>query len=238
MYISIVMPAYNEEANIKQTVESCIEVLKGIPGEHEVVVTDDGSLDDTGKILKKLQKNYENLKITENKPNKGYGAALRKAVLASSGHLIVSIDSDGQFDIKELPLLLSQWETNMDILSGYRKAKKDSWVKVVGDRCMNRMIRLLFQVPYKDTNCAFKIYKGDMLRNMNLEARGFQIPTEIILKAHAKRMNISEAPVGHRERKGGVSALTPLKTAMGMAVFLCYLRIKICLYRRNILRDV
>ena len=238
MRISVVMPAYNEEETIEKTVRLCFEVLSEFPGNHEVVVTNDGSKDGTGEVLERLCQEYPMLIVAQNNPNQGYGAALTKAMECSSGDVVASIDSDGQFDIRELGRLLNGFDGATDILTGYREAKQDSFVKVYGDRVMNFIIRLMFGVGFRDTNCAFKLYRGDVIRTMNLEARGFQIPTEIILKADVLKMRIKELPVSHRQRDGGQSALAPFKTAVSMLVFLLYLRFKISLYRRNIIRSL
>jgi glycosyltransferase involved in cell wall biosynthesis len=238
MRISVVMPAYNEEKNIEKTVRYCFETLGAMTDDSEVVVIDDGSKDKTGEILKTLQNEFSGLKTATNKPNQGYGAALARAIKASSGDIVVTIDSDGQFDIEDARRMLSVFDEASDMLTGYRTDKKDSVVKVVGDRIMNRLIRLMFRVPYKDTNCALKIFRGELVRSMTLEATGFQLPTEIVLKGHAFGWKILEMPVTHIERKEGSSSLAPLKTAWQMMVFLVYLRKKIALFKKGILRSL
>ncbi|MCD4652407.1 glycosyltransferase family 2 protein [bacterium] len=238
MKISVVMPAYNEAANIENTVSYCFDVLTGLSDEVEVVVTNDGSKDETGTILGKLKSKYPGLVVLENNPNQGYGAALTKAFYASTGDVVVSLDSDGQFDIADTKEMLPLLTGDVDIVSGYRKAKKDSLFKIVADRIMNRMIRIMFGVSDKDTNCALKLYKGEVIRSMNLEARGFQLPTEIVLKAHATGLKVIEAPVNHQARPGGQSSLAPIKTGWSMFVFLLYLRRKISLYRSGVLRSL
>ena len=154
------MPAYNEEDTIEQTVRLCFDTLAAFPGNHEVVVTNDGSRDNTGQILMRLQQEFPLLVVAQNNPNQGYGAALAKAIECSTGDLVVSMDSDGQFDITELDRLLSGFGEDTDILTGFREAKQDSYVKVYGDRIMNLMIRLMFGVRYRDTNCAYKTIPG------------------------------------------------------------------------------
>ncbi|MBN1355067.1 glycosyltransferase family 2 protein [bacterium] len=238
MRISVIMPAYNEQDNIRTTVQSCFQVLDEIPGDHEVVVTDDGSRDRTGEILAEMKQARPALAVETNDPNRGYGAALARAIRRSAGDIVVSIDSDGQFDISELKNLLDRFTANIDILTGYRISKRDTRVKVIADRIMNQMIRLMFGVRFRDTNCAFKLYRGEVIRRMNLEASGFQIPTEIVLKGHAMGLNIGETPVQHFNRSGGSSTLTPVRTAVRMVAFLVYLRLKISLYRRKILRSL
>ncbi len=238
MRISIVMPAYNEENNIKKTVSRCLDILSGIQGDHEVIIVNDGSRDDTGRILSEIVRDDNRVVVLENSPNQGYGAAMARAMMKSSGDIVVSIDSDGQFDIGDLPTLLPQFTSETDVLTGYRRMKKDTLFRVIGDRIMNLMIRCMFHVPFKDTNCALKLYRGSFLRSMNLEARGFQLPTEIVLKAHFMGKSVREAPVHHRLRAGGTSTLAPIKTAWQMFVFLLYLRIKASIYQHGIIGNL
>jgi len=238
MKISVVMPAYNEAANIEETICKCFETLSLLTDDAEVVVTNDGSRDETGAVLAEMKTRYPRLVVIENNPNQGYGAALGRAIYSSTGDVVISLDSDGQFDISDTRDLLPLLKDDVDIVAGYRKAKKDSVFKVLADRIMNLMIRLMFNVRYKDTNCALKLYKGDVIRSMHLEARGFQLPTEIILKAHASGLNVIESPVNHQERSGGQSSLAPIKTGWQMFIFLLYLRRKIKLYRCGVLRSL
>jgi glycosyltransferase involved in cell wall biosynthesis len=238
MRISVVMPAYNEEANIEKTVISCFEELARHTTDSEVVVTNDGSKDSTPVILTALSAKYPSLKIETNTPNQGYGAALIKAIHASTGDIVVSIDSDGQFLITDLAELLPFLDESTDIVAGYRRQKKDSFARVYADRIMNLLIKIMFGVPFKDTNCALKIYKGTIIRNMPLEATGFQIPTEVVLKANALGYKIKEAPVNHCPRSGGKSGLAPVVTAIRMFVFLIYLKLKLVLFKKRIIRGL
>ncbi len=238
MRISVVMPAYNEEDVIEATVRNCFTVFRQNNIIGEVVVCNDGSRDRTPAILERLKDEFSALVVITHSPNQGYGAALADAIGASTGDLVVTIDSDGQFDIGELPELLGQMSDGTDILTGYRRAKRDSFIKVFADRVMNRMIRCAFGTPLKDTNCAFKVCRGDRIRAMPLEARGFQIPTEIVLKAPLLGFTVLEAPVTHSPRRGGRSSLATFRTALSMLKFLLYLRIKFGLFRQRVIRSL
>ncbi|UCD15132.1 MAG: glycosyltransferase family 2 protein [Candidatus Omnitrophota bacterium] len=233
--ISIVMPAFNEAQNIEETVRSCFSTLATLGIEGEVVVTDDGSVDDTLKILNSLAAEFPRLKVVNHEKNEGYGAALKDAVSSASGRYIVSIDSDGQFDIGEIPLLIEQKDRGFDIVSGYRKKKKDSLFKIIADRGLNIIVRIMFGVNYRDTNCAFKIYSPGVLDRIKIEARGYQAPTEILMKLHTLGYSIGQVGISHYAREKGKSALSPLVTIYKMFTFLLYLRLKIHLYRRKII---
>lgn len=233
--VSIVMPAFNEEANIAKTVHDCFVALQrfGIVG--EVVVTNDGSFDKTGEVLDILRKKFPDLKVITHKVNAGYGEALKDAVLGASGRYIISIDSDGQFDISELLVLIGEQKKGYDVVTGFRKKKQDTFFKRFSDRGLNLIIRLLFAVSYRDTNCALKLYSPGVLDKISIEARGYQAPTEILMKLHALGFKIGQVGISHFPREKGKSALRPMRTIYQMILFLLYLRLKLTLYKKRII---
>jgi len=236
--ISIVMPAYNEEANIEKTVLACHETLSRISGATEIVVTNDGSSDSTGEILEALMKRVPGLRVVNHERNMGYGAALKSAVSASTGEYIVTIDSDGQFDIGELPLLLEDNLNGVSIVTGYRKKKNDTPFRVFANKGLNVLITLLFGVRLKDINCAFRLYRKEALKSINIESRGYQAPSEIMIKLENLGYGVREVGVEHYARERGVSALRPLKAITQTTAFLLYLRMKTFLYKTGVLNSL
>lgn len=237
--MSIVMPAYNEEQNIEATVRKCAETLKsmGFDGNRgEIVVTNDGSKDRTPEVMKTLRNGVKNLVIVEHKVNMGYGAGLADAVAASRGRLVATIDSDGQFDVSELPKLLEKKSEGYDVVSGYRLGKKDSALKVVLDRGFRLLNVMIFGLRLKDPNCAFKLYDGELVRSLHFDAKGYQTPTELMVKVKSKGVRIGEVGVSHAHRVGGRSSLKPFTVAFETMFYLLYLKMKEKLYRANVIR--
>ena len=233
--ISIVMPAYNEEANIEGTVRRCMNTLALLNLEGEVVVTNDGSRDQTQSILERLQGEFPNLTVVSHEHNQGYGAGLQSAMRAAMGDVIVTLDSDGQFDISELPLFLELHRQGQQVISGYRRAKKDSPIRVFANQCLVWLTRAMFGLKLRDANTAFKLYEAKVIRNLNIESRGYQTPTEIMIKLTTQGLAIGEVGVTHAHREGGKSALGLFKTTYAMIMFLIYLRLKIYLYRAKMI---
>jgi len=236
--ISIVMPAYNEEQNIAATVQRCVQTLQELKLEGEVVVTNDGSADNTKNILAGLQKEFNNLLIVHHEKNMGYGAGLYDAIMAAHGEIIVTIDSDGQFDIKELPIFLVKHKEGFKVVTGFRKAKKDSFMKVFANRCLVCLTNIMFGLKLKDANTAFKLFDAQALRSIKIESRGYQTPTEIMVKLKTLGYPIAEVGVTHSFRQKGKSALGVIKTASDMFSFLVYLRMKVSLYRKRIINSL
>jgi dolichol-phosphate mannosyltransferase len=234
--ISVAAPCFNEAESIEAVVAEWDAVLSLVPRGSEIVLCNDGSSDGTGAILEKLCARYPRLRVVSFEQNGGYGRALSAAIDATRGEYVVTIDSDGQFDLRDAMGLLGELEDgDYDCVTGFRRAKQDSLFRVLADRGLNRLVRLMFGIRLRDTNCALKVAKGDVLRGLRIEARGYPTPTEILLRLHAKGCRLGEAGVAHRERAGGASKLHPWRTAWAMFRFLCYLRRKLKLFRARII---
>lgn len=236
-FLSITAPAYNERENIEQVILAWESVFQrdGIVG--EIVIGDDGSTDGTKNLLRQLQTQYDNLVVVDHSTNHGYGHALSSAMRQASGEYILTIDSDGQFDAGEYKLLLAEMDKGYDVVTGYRTGKKDSVVRVLADRVLNLMIRALFRLRFRDTNCALKLFKRDIARNLVIEARGYPTPTELLVRAQTLGYHIGETGISHFERTGGVSKLKAFRTSWQMLLFLAYLKYKQALFRANILNE-
>lgn len=234
---SICMPAYNEERNIEKTVRDSFAAIRAAGSKGEVCVCNDASKDRTGEILAKLTGEFgDGLVVVTHAPkNEGYGRALSDAIRASSGEWVATIDSDGQFDISQLPELAAKISEGIGFVAGYRERKKDSVVRVVADRGLNTLVRMMFGVRHRDTNCAFKLVRGDLLRSLNIESNGFSTPTEIVLKLHFSGARSVEAAVRHLRREEGKSKLKVIKVSSDFFAFLCYMRKKVNLYKRGII---
>lgn len=235
-YLSIVAPAYNEEMIIEEVIDEWEKFIKKDKINAEIVICNDGSKDRTKEILTSLQKRYANLIICENDPNRGYGYALYNAIKHTNGDLVMTLDSDGQFDIKEFnPLHKKLIEGKYDLVTGYRYRKRDSFVRVIADRGFNLLMRIIFGLKFKDTNCAQKLYLAKILKSITIEARGYPAPTEVIVKAVEKGAKIGEVGVMHYSRKKGVTKIKLLQTSIDVFKFLIYLRFKLHAYRRKII---
>ncbi len=233
--LSIIMPAYNEESNIETTIRAAHKVLAGMGVEGEIVVTNDGSRDRTQELLERLSGDYPNLVVVNHQKNLGYGAALKSAVQASKGEYVATIDSDGQFDISELPTFFAPHPNGNAVVTGYRKKKQDTAFRVAANRGLNMFITVLFGARLTDINCAFRVYRGDALRSINIESRGYQAPSEIILKMMMLGAGVKEVAVSHYARSGGQSKLRPFRTIAQMSAFLIYLKMKTVLFRKGML---
>lgn len=235
--LSLAAPAYNEEDAIATVVREWHEILsaRGIVAEY--VICNDGSTDRTAEILAELAAEIPGLCAVGGPVNRGYGHALSTAIAACRGAYIVTIDSDGQFDPAAISDFLEEARARgVDGVMGYRDRKRDSFLRVLADRALNLLVRLLFGTRLRDTNCALKLVRRELLQALALEANGFPSPTEICLKLEAAGARLIEAPVRHRERRAGESKLKVWSTGWKMLWFLLYSRLKLTLFRARIVR--
>lgn len=237
VFLSITAPAYNERENIEKMVTywESIFTRDGIQG--EIVIGEDGSTDGTKDILRELQGKYDNLIVIDHAVNQGYGIALSSAIAHSKGEYVLTIDSDGQFDAAEYALLLAEMKRGYEVVTGYRHRKQDQPLRVIADRVLNLIVRLLFRLSLRDTNCALKLLRGDVARRLTIEARGYPTPTELLVRAQVLGYRIGEVGITHYERAGGKTKLKALRTSWHMLLFLLYLKYKQMLYQAKIINS-
>ena len=235
--LSITAPCYNEHENIEKMVSywQSVFVKDGIAG--EIVIGEDGSTDGSKDILKQLQAKTPNLVVVDHPENRGYGHALGSAIAHSTGEYVLTIDSDGQFDAAEYSLLRAVLNQGYDVVTGYRHRKQDRLLRVIADRGLNLIIRIVFGLGLRDTNCALKLFKGDVARRLTVEARGYPTPTELLVRAQTLGYRIGETGITHYERAGGKTKLKALRTSWHMLLFMAYLKYKQVLYRSKIINS-
>jgi glycosyltransferase involved in cell wall biosynthesis len=200
--ISIFFPCYNEQENIERVVKATIDVVQSVGIDYEIIIVDDGSKDNTGKIADRLASENNHIKAVHHSPNKGYGAALQSGFKAATKDYVFYTDGDGQFDIKELPNLFKYTDT-YDIVTGFRIKRQDNFVRKINAFCWTTMANILFGMKIKDMDCAFKLYKRKIFDEINLKSTGALINTEIFARAKNKGYKIYQLGVHHYPRTAG-----------------------------------
>jgi glycosyltransferase involved in cell wall biosynthesis len=201
--LSVVLPAYNEEALIAKTVSDCVEVLSIIAPDYEIIVVDDGSHDGTGAIADDLAEANPRIHVVHNRPNRGYGGALIAGFDAASKPLLFFMDSDGQFDIKDIALLLSAREEGHRVVLGYRQRRQDGWVRKLNAWGWNLLVSAFFGLRVRDVDCAFKLYDTDLVRLCDIHSEGAMVNTEMLVKLSRLEEPFVQVPVHHYPRQHG-----------------------------------
>jgi dolichol-phosphate mannosyltransferase len=207
--LSVILPAYNEEENIVSAVMQAVEVLPALAAEWEVIVVDDGSADRTGEFVTELlTDHYPNVRLVRHLMNQGYGAALRSGFHRARHELVFYTDSDNQFDIGELRYALPMMR-DADVLCGFRVYRYDTPIRVMISWGYNRLVRILFGVPVRDVDCAFKIFHREVLDKITIETDNFFVDTELMAKAQKWNFRIVEKGVRHYPRTAGETTVMP-----------------------------
>lgn len=210
MNLSVILPIFNEEELIEDSITTIFKYLDGF-SKAEIVAVEDGSKDNTLQILNQLKKKYKNLKVVVHKKNKGYGAALRNGIKNSSYDWVFFTDADMQFAIKDLDTFLP-FTKDFDFIVGYRKERADANKQKFRSWVYNRLVRVLFRVPVRDVDCAFKLMRKSAVSQIKFKSDSFFVSAELMVRVKRKGYRIKEIGVKHLPRIKGQSTVTIKKT--------------------------
>lgn len=203
--LSLVLPAHNEVDNLSAVVHRALDVLPQLVEEFQIVIVNDGSRDGTGPLADELAAADERITVVHHPRNRGYGAALTSGFSAATGDYIMFMDSDQQFDIADLSFL-TPFIGQYDLVAGYRVNRQDALYRIVYAWIFNVAVRILFGVRLRDVDCAFKVFRADLLRAIDLTSPGALINTEILAKAERAGATWIEVGVNHYPRPAGESS--------------------------------
>ncbi len=203
--LSVVLPAYNEAENIARVVRDCSAYLDGTGLDYELLVTNDGSADNTGAILDGLVAEFPRLRPLHHPQNKGYGAALRTGFDAAEKRFVFYMDGDGQFDIRDLEKILPLATDDDHIVTGFRIERRDPFLRRMNAKLFGGfLVKIMLGVYVRDLNCAFKLIPKKVLDAITLESTGALINAELYGRAIRKGFAIKEVGVHHYSREAGV----------------------------------
>jgi len=226
--ITAFFPAFNEESSLREVVKKAIGVLEKIAPKWEIIIVNDGSQDETGKIAEKLAKKDRRIKVVHHSQNRGYGAALKSGFYNAKYEWIVFTDADGQFDFSQITKFIeTQRKTGADLVIGYYLKRKVSFLRVLGSKLLwEPAVFLLFGLKVKDIDCGFKLLKKEVIEKIpRLEAeRGPFISSELLIKAKKLGFKIAEVEVHHYPRKAGRATGASLRVVLSGLVDLVKLR--------------
>ena len=197
-----VIPAYNEQDSLLQLHQEIVSVAADNSYDFEIVFVDDGSTDDTWKIIESLSAANENVKAIMLRGNYGKAAALRAGAKMSTGDFIITMDADLQDDPAEVPKMLAALTDDYDLVSGWKEVRNDPVNKTMPSKVFNWLVGLLTGVRLHDHNCGFKLYRREIFDEVKLYGEMHRF---VPVLAAAKGFRVTEIPVNHRARQHGVS---------------------------------
>ena len=202
--LSIVLPAYNEAANIEQAVQQALAVGARTCVDFEVIVVDDGSEDATADIVRRLATTHAHLRLLRHDQNGGYGQALKSGFFAATMPLVFFTDADNQFDMDQLAEFLLLIDL-VDVVAGYRIDRCDPLIRRVNGHAWNYLVRMLYYVPVRDIDCAFKLFRREVFEGLELESVGAMVNTELMVKLGRSGYRVVEVGVRHYPRRAGTA---------------------------------
>lgn len=203
--ISVFFPCYNDSGSIAGLVEEADKILKRIARDYEIIVIDDGSKDESRKILNNLERQNPKLKLIFHKKNMGYGGALRSGFKAASKELIFYTDGDGQYDIGEIEKLLPLLKDNIDVVQGYKIKRGDPLYRLVIGKLYHYFSRFAFNLNVKDIDCDFRLIRKSAIDTITLTFNSGVLPVELVKKLQHKGFKFVEVGVHHFPRLHGQS---------------------------------
>lgn len=204
MELSVIVPFFNEEESLPELVQWLDGVCSEMQITFEVVVVDDGSSDDSWKVIRNLKTQYDFLKGVRFRRNYGKSAALNKGFEFAQGEVVITMDADLQDSPDEIPELYKLiQEDGYDLVSGWKKKRHDPLNKTLPSKLFNRTARWISGIRLHDFNCGLKAYRGEVVKNIEVYGEMHRyIP---VLAKRAGFDRITEKVVHHRERKYGVT---------------------------------
>jgi dolichol-phosphate mannosyltransferase len=207
--LSLVIPAYNEAAGIRQAVVEADEALAGLARDYEVLVVDDGSRDNTAQAVAEVAHARPQVRLLRHEKNRGYGAALRTGFEAARFDRVAFTDADCQFHLDDLASLVPLTDQH-PLAVGYRADRQDVWVRRFYSWGYNHLVRVLLGTRVRDCDCALKVFRKEALGKLLPQTRGFFVNAEMLTRARQHGYTVAETAVRHRPRVRGESKVSLL----------------------------
>ena len=200
--LSVALPAHNEAENIEKMVRAVLKTVSTLTDDYEVIVVDDGSTDGTAEVVRRLASEYPQVRLVRHEVNQGYGAAVYDGVYSATKELIFFTDADLQFELADLHKFWPEIE-RADMVIGYRPERADPWHRRLFGWGWSWLTNLLFGYTARDVDCAFKLFKREVIENIDIRSRGATFSAEFLVRAKRKGYTIHEIPVRHLPRLAG-----------------------------------
>jgi len=197
--ISVIIPIYNEEANIIKLSESILNALSDI--DFEVLFVNDGSTDNSEKIIKSISQKHSNMKLINLRRNYGQTAAMQAGFDHSKGDIVIPMDGDLQNDPKDIPMLIEKINEGYDVVSGWRKIRSDKkFTRIIPSKIANMIISKISGIHLHDYGCTLKAYRKEILHDIKLYGEMHRF---IPIYASWEGAKVTEVAVHHHPRTAG-----------------------------------
>jgi glycosyltransferase involved in cell wall biosynthesis len=207
--VSVLVPLFNEEESLTKLSNQISSVFDKISPDYEILFVDDGSTDNSLKVIKDLSRANNKIRYISFRKNYGKSAALNIGFKGASGDVVITMDADLQDDPSEIPSLLAELQKGYDLVSGWKKKRHDPFVKKYSSRFFNYVTKIMSGIKIHDFNCGLKAYKKAVIKSISIHG---ELHRYIPVLADWKGFKVSEVVVKHHPRKYG-------KTKFGISRF-------------------
>lgn len=203
MQLSVIVPAYNEEKTLSSVLTA---LLREVPNVYEIIVVDDGSKDATAQIAKEFSNRYPQVRLLSQPQNMGKTAALRAGFAASTGDIVIVQDADLEYDPVDIPSLIEPIDTGRaDVVYGsrfmIRRASRVLYFRhFLANQFLTFLSNMMTDLNMSDVETGYKAFRGEIIRNMIIETRGFGFEIEVTAKIAKLKCRIYEVPISYYGR--------------------------------------
>ncbi len=203
--LSLFFPCHNEAENLEALVADALAALPALASRYEVILVDDGSRDDTAGVAERLvQQHGGAVRLVRHEVNRGYGGALRSGFAAAQYDYLAYTDGDRQFRIADLARLVESAEaTGSPVVIGYRLQRADPPLRLIYATLYRVANRIWFGLRVRDVDCAAKLFRRDVLRNINVHSDGAFFSAELLIRLRLAGVDAHEVGVPHYPRTAG-----------------------------------
>jgi glycosyltransferase involved in cell wall biosynthesis len=208
--VSLVIPMFNEEANIEHAIAYAIEALQAHTDDWEIIIVDDASTDQSPEIVRRVAREHPRIRLIEHEFNQKLGASLQSGFAVASKELVLYMDADLPFDPDVLGRAIRAMNvTRADLIAGYRLDRTtEGFKRSLYSSAYNLLIRLLFGITHRDINFSFKLMKRELLEAVELRSEGSLIDAELVVKARNLGFQIQQLGLDYFPRRHGDSTLS------------------------------
>jgi glycosyltransferase involved in cell wall biosynthesis len=203
--VSAFFPCYNDELSIPTMVRDARTALQRRVDDFEIIVVDDGSADASVAVLETLTAEVPELRIVRHETNRGYGGALISGFAAATRPWVFYTDGDAQYDASELVRCIDAVQADTDIVQGWKMGRGDPWYRKIIGRLYHHVVRIMFRLPVRDTDCDFRLIRRSLLDRVELTSTTGTICVEMMRKFTRADARFVEVGVSHHARPFGRS---------------------------------
>ncbi len=196
--VSVIIPAYNDESTVGKLIGDCAALLNDICPDYEIVVTNDGSKDNTLQVLEEYANKDSHIRIINHETNKGFGFTIKELYYAAQKDVVLSLPGDYQYSPKEL-LKMAEGLNKHDFIIGLRVHRNDPWRRKFQSAVYNLMLRLTYGHKHKDVN-SIKLFRRKILNDIQLQSTTAFVDAEFCIRAEKAGYKVIEIPIDHLPR--------------------------------------